>query len=76
MIREIALLTNPAAGHGKANKAADRARARFVARGISVRDLKGNSAEHSRELAQEAVGRPTDHDTGNRAALSPGAATL
>ena len=55
MIREIALLANPAAGHGKAMKAAERARARFAAKGVAVRDLRGNSPEHSRELALQAV---------------------
>ncbi|MDP9115903.1 MAG: diacylglycerol kinase [Actinomycetota bacterium] len=54
-IGQIALLTNPAAGHGKALTAAARAKARFAERGVQVRELSGRDAAESRELAQEAV---------------------
>ena len=59
-MKSIALLTNPAAGHGKAMTAAERARARFASHGIDVRTLRGSSAEHSRELAHEAVAAGVD----------------
>jgi diacylglycerol kinase (ATP) len=54
-IRRIALLTNPAAGHGKAREAARRARMRFAEHGLRVRELVGPDAEASRHLAHEAV---------------------
>ena len=60
MFERVALLANPAAGHGKAMKAAARARARFATHGIAVRELRGNSPEHSRALALEAVAAGVD----------------
>jgi diacylglycerol kinase (ATP) len=60
LIRDIALLTNPAAGHGKALAAADRAQARFAERGVQVRALVGDGPEHARELAREAVSDGVD----------------
>jgi diacylglycerol kinase (ATP) len=59
-IREIALLTNPAAGHGKALAAARRARERFAERGVQVRELVGADAEASGRLAREAVADGVD----------------
>jgi diacylglycerol kinase (ATP) len=59
-IREIALLTNPAAGHGKALEATRRAHARFAERGVAVRELVGVDADASRRLAVEAVGDGID----------------
>jgi diacylglycerol kinase (ATP) len=58
--RDIALLTNPAAGHGKAVAASERARARFVAQGARVEQLVGTSPEHARELAHKAVDEGID----------------
>jgi diacylglycerol kinase (ATP) len=60
VIRRIALLVNPAAGHGNAREAARRARARFAERGIEVRDLMGADAATSYELAREAVADGVD----------------
>lgn len=54
-VRSIALLTNPAAGHGTAIQAARRARARFAERGVRVRELMGTDAAQSRTLAAQAV---------------------
>jgi diacylglycerol kinase (ATP) len=59
-IRRIALLTNPAAGHGKAQAATRRARARFEERGVAVRELVGVDADASRRLAVEAVADGVD----------------
>jgi diacylglycerol kinase (ATP) len=59
-VREIALLTNPAAGHGKAVEAARRARIRFAERDVRVRELMGPDAQSSRELAAEAVAAGVD----------------
>ena len=55
VVREVGLLVNPAAGHGKAVAAAQRARARFGALGIEVRDLVGADPAASQELARGAV---------------------
>lgn len=60
MIEEVALLTNPAAGHGRAIAAAERAAARFAARGVTVRPLVGGTAAESAALAQQAVGDGVD----------------
>jgi diacylglycerol kinase (ATP) len=54
-VRSVALLTNPAAGHGKAIQAARRARIRFAERGVQVRELMGTDADESRALAAKAV---------------------
>jgi diacylglycerol kinase (ATP) len=54
-MRTVGLLVNPAAGHGKALVAAERARARFAALGVTVRDLVGGDVAASRALAQQAV---------------------
>jgi diacylglycerol kinase (ATP) len=59
-VREVALLVNPAAGHGKAVAAAERARVRFASSGVKVRDLVGTDAAGSRELAAQAVADGVD----------------
>jgi diacylglycerol kinase (ATP) len=59
-IREVALLTNPAAGHGNALKATVRARAHLVDRGVRVRELIGRDATESSDLARVAVAEGTD----------------
>lgn len=59
-IHRLALLTNPAAGHGKALAAARRARARFEERGVAVRELVGADADASRRLAADAVADGVD----------------
>ncbi len=51
----MALLTNPESGQGKAIRATEHARARFVQRGVDVEVLSGDSAQRSRELARKAV---------------------
>ncbi|WP_329500708.1 diacylglycerol kinase [Kitasatospora herbaricolor] len=58
-IREVTLLTNPAAGGGRAEKAARRAAARLRERGIEVLATTGSDAAHSLRLAREAVARGT-----------------
>jgi diacylglycerol kinase (ATP) len=55
LIGEVGLLVNPAAGHGKAVAAAQRARTRFAALGVKVRDLIGADAADSQDLARAAV---------------------
>jgi diacylglycerol kinase (ATP) len=54
-VREVGLLINPAAGHGKAVAAAQRARTRFAALGVKVRDLIGTDPGDSQRLAGDAV---------------------
>ncbi|MDT4918840.1 MAG: diacylglycerol kinase, partial [Pseudonocardiales bacterium] len=56
----VALLVNPAAGHGKAVAAAQRARARFAELGMQVRDLVGPDPAASQQLAREAVADGVD----------------
>jgi len=53
--REIALLTNPAAGKGRAARAHGPVLARLREAGLTVRDLVGASAAESEELAARAV---------------------
>ena len=55
MIGEVGLLVNPVAGHGKAVAAAQRARTRFAALGVKVRDLVGADPADSQDLARAAV---------------------
>jgi diacylglycerol kinase (ATP) len=59
-VNEVALLVNPAAGHGKAVAAAQRARARFAGLGVKVRDLLGTGPADSQELARAAVAGGVD----------------
>jgi diacylglycerol kinase (ATP) len=59
-IKTVGLLVNPAAGHGKAVAAASRARARFAALDVSVRDLIGPDPAASQQLAKDAVADGVD----------------
>jgi diacylglycerol kinase (ATP) len=59
-VKTVALLVNPAAGHGKAVVAAQRARRRFAELGVQVRDLVGTDPVESQELARRAVADGTD----------------
>jgi diacylglycerol kinase (ATP) len=59
-VKTVALLVNPAAGHGKAVAEAARARARFAALGITVRDLVGTDPAASQQLAKDAVAGGVD----------------
>ncbi|MGN6606846.1 MAG: diacylglycerol kinase [Jatrophihabitans sp.] len=56
----IALLTNPAAGHGRAVAAAERAAAHLTARGATVDRVRGDTAEQSAQLARDAVAGGAD----------------
>lgn len=51
MARDIALLTNPAAGKGRAGQVADMAAARLRDAGFAVRRLQGRDADEARDLA-------------------------
>jgi len=53
--REIALLTNPVAGKGRAAKVRGRALDRFRREGVAVRDLRGRDAAEALELARACV---------------------
>lgn len=59
-VERIALLTNPAAGHGRALVAARRARDRFVERGVDVIELAGRTPAEARDLAHAAVAAGID----------------
>lgn len=59
-INRVTLLTNPAAGHGNARHAAERALARFQQRGVNVNHLVGSDAHHARQLLDEALAAGTD----------------
>jgi diacylglycerol kinase (ATP) len=59
-VGRVALLTNPAAGHGKALAASRRALARFRHHGADVRELQGTDAQSSADLAKEAVADGVD----------------
>lgn len=59
-ISRITLLTNPAAGHGNARHAAERALARFQQRGVNVNHIVGSTAQHARQLLEEALAAGTD----------------
>ncbi len=59
-IRTVALLTNPAAGHGRALRVAAEARARFAEQGVEVNELVPGSVEEGREQAQRAVDQGVD----------------
>ena len=54
-MKQVALLTNPAAGHGKAVAAGRRALARFRHHDVQVRALAGGDAGESAQLAADAV---------------------
>lgn len=59
-VRGITLLTNPAAGHGNAAHAAERAVARLQQRGVDVVEIVGTDATHASVLVDEALQRGTD----------------
>ena len=59
-MNRVALLTNPAAGHGRALQSAAAARARFAEQGVEVDELVPGSVEEGRELAERAVGDGVD----------------
>jgi diacylglycerol kinase (ATP) len=59
-IKDIALLVNPHAGHGKGLHAAHRARDRFRELGISVRELAGPDVPSTADLAKQAVADGVD----------------
>jgi diacylglycerol kinase (ATP) len=58
--KTVGLLVNPAAGHGKAVAAAERARTRFATLDVTVRDLVGADVAASQALAREAVADGVD----------------
>lgn len=53
--RRVTLLTNPAAGHGRAGGIAERAVAHFQQRGVDVVHIVGADEAQSRELARRAI---------------------
>jgi diacylglycerol kinase (ATP) len=59
-IGEVALLTNPASGHGNAPHAAERAVAQFQRRGVDVVEIVGRDADHARRLIDETLTKGTD----------------
>jgi diacylglycerol kinase (ATP) len=59
-IKEIGLLINPVSGHGKGLEVAQRARDRFAALGVQVRELSGPDVDASARLAREAVADGVD----------------
>jgi diacylglycerol kinase (ATP) len=59
-VKQVALLTNPAAGRGRAVAAAARATARLRHHGVQVRPLSGADAAESADLARAAVADGTD----------------
>jgi diacylglycerol kinase (ATP) len=58
--REIALLTNPAAGKGKGGSVRDHALARLQEAGLSVRSLQGRDADEALDLAHQCVADGVD----------------
>lgn len=54
-IKTVTLLTNPAAGHGTAPEAAERALARFQQRGVDVVHIVGADADQAAKLARGAI---------------------
>lgn len=59
-VRRVALLANPAAGHGHAPRLAAAARDRFAELGIEAQDLLPGSAAQARALAEQAVADGVD----------------
>src|ERR671911_1305909 len=53
--REIALLTNPTAGHGRGARYRDAALARLRESGFVVRNLAGRDADEAADLARGCV---------------------
>jgi diacylglycerol kinase (ATP) len=58
--REIALLTNPTAGKGKAGQIRDLALTRLRAAGLVVRNLQGRDVDEAADLAQQCVADGVD----------------
>ena len=56
-VRRVAVLTNPASGHGYAPRAAERAIARLHRRGVDVIAIAGTDAHHARRLTEGALDR-------------------
>ncbi len=59
-VRTATVLTNPAAGHGRAAHTAERAIARLRQRGVDVTEIVGTDAAHAGLLVEQAVQRGTD----------------
>ena len=53
--REIALLTNPTAGKGKAGRIRDEALTRLREAGLVVRNLQGRDVDEAADLARQCV---------------------
>ncbi len=60
MIGSVTVLTNPAAGHGNAPHAAERAIARLHARGLDAVAIVGQDVAHARRLVRDALDGGTD----------------
>jgi len=58
--REIALLTNPAAGKGKGAQVRERTLRRLRGAGLTVRDLQGRDAGEALDLARQCVAGGVD----------------
>jgi diacylglycerol kinase (ATP) len=58
--REIALLANPVAGHGRAARVVDAVLPRLRAAGLGVRSLVGRDADDTLDLARQAVADGVD----------------
>jgi len=58
--REIALLTNPTAGRGRARRARDVALVRLRSVGVAVRSLEGTDPDQALSLAREQVAAGVD----------------
>jgi diacylglycerol kinase (ATP) len=59
-LQEIALITNPTAGKGRAVRARDRALAHLRERGLVVRNLAGRDAYEALDLARQCVADGVD----------------
>lgn len=59
-IGHVVVLTNPAAGHGNAPRAAQTAVARLQRRGVDVVEIVGRDAGHARRLLDDALERGAD----------------
>ncbi|QYJ05063.1 hypothetical protein KUV85_05095 [Nocardioides panacisoli] len=60
MRREIAVLTNPAAGRGRAARVRDAALPRLHGAGWRTRELQGRDADEAGDLARDALARGAD----------------
>lgn len=58
-IREVTVLANPAAGHGRAKLYTRRAVERLISHGLRVTVVQGDSAQESARLARDAVASGT-----------------